>query len=252
MRADVHDLYGVPARTHPRHPQRHRPRPVPPHARPGRAGPLRHRPGAALRAVRRPDHPPEGHHPPRPRPALLAARASRWSSAPARPDTPEIGREMAEAVEQARRQTANPILWVAADGAREDMIAAVHAGGRLRLPVGVRAVRHHQPGGDGVRHAGGGLGGGRHQGGGRARRDGPAGAARGARRDRLRAARPRPLRPRPCRRDQLACWPTRGGARRWAAGRGERVEEHFSWASVARRTLEFYADRVAARRGDAS
>ena len=38
MRADVRDLYGVPDDEDPRDPQRDRPRPVPPHARPRRPG----------------------------------------------------------------------------------------------------------------------------------------------------------------------------------------------------------------------
>jgi glycogen synthase len=38
------------------------------------------------------------------------------------PDTEEIGREMAEAVEQARRQTANPIVWIPQIVPKEDII----------------------------------------------------------------------------------------------------------------------------------
>jgi glycogen synthase len=38
------------------------------------------------------------------------------------PDTPEIGREMAEKVEQARRATANEIIWIARIIPREDLI----------------------------------------------------------------------------------------------------------------------------------
>jgi glycosyltransferase involved in cell wall biosynthesis len=38
------------------------------------------------------------------------------------PDTEDIGREMAEQVEQARRQTTNPIVWVAQIVPREDLI----------------------------------------------------------------------------------------------------------------------------------
>ena len=54
------------ARARPRHPQRHRPRRVPRRSTTRRrAGPPRHRPGAALRPLRRPHHAPEGDHPPR-------------------------------------------------------------------------------------------------------------------------------------------------------------------------------------------
>ena len=91
------------ARAGPRHPQRHRPGPVPPDRGPGRARALRRRPEPALRALRRPHHPPEGHHPPgqrdpddRPRPAGRALRR--------RPDTPEIGREMEEADGRGQRR----------------------------------------------------------------------------------------------------------------------------------------------------
>jgi glycogen synthase len=38
------------------------------------------------------------------------------------PDTPEIGREMAEKVEQARRQTANEIVWIAQVVPKEDIV----------------------------------------------------------------------------------------------------------------------------------
>jgi glycogen synthase len=38
------------------------------------------------------------------------------------PDTPEIGREMAEKVEQARRQTTNEIIWIAQIVPKEDII----------------------------------------------------------------------------------------------------------------------------------
>jgi glycogen synthase len=39
------------------------------------------------------------------------------------PDTPEIGREMAECVEQARRETENPIIWIPQILPKEDLIA---------------------------------------------------------------------------------------------------------------------------------
>jgi glycogen synthase len=38
------------------------------------------------------------------------------------PDTPEIGQEMAEKVEQARRETTNPIIWIAQIVPKEDII----------------------------------------------------------------------------------------------------------------------------------
>ncbi len=98
------------------------------------------------------------------------------------PDTKEIGREMSEAVEQARRRTANRNHLDRAHAAQGRDHCAVFAGCSVRLSFGLRAVRHHQPGGDGVRHAGRRLGGRRHQGSSDSGRDGFAGAAGAARR----------------------------------------------------------------------
>ena len=85
MRDDVHDALRRPPREDPRHPQRDRPEPVPADARPRRAGAVRDRPRHAVRAVRRPDHPAEGDHPPGQGDQVRSARASRSSSAPGPP-----------------------------------------------------------------------------------------------------------------------------------------------------------------------
>ena len=64
MREDVHDALRRGSREDPGDPQRDRPEPVPADAQPGRPRQVRDRPRPALRAVRRPDHPAEGDHPP--------------------------------------------------------------------------------------------------------------------------------------------------------------------------------------------
>jgi hypothetical protein len=63
------------------------------------------------------------------------------------------------------------------DGAGDRGDAALQPRRRLRLSLRLRAVRPHQPGGDGLRDAGGGLGGGRHPRGRGGRQDRRAGAA---------------------------------------------------------------------------
>ena len=104
------------------------------------------------------------------------------------PDTPEIAREMAEAVERAPRAQPQPDHLDSRDGDQGEGHRALHARGHLRVPVGVRAVRHHQPRGDGVRDACGGVGGRRDPRSGRARRDGAARAHRRRGRRQRRAA----------------------------------------------------------------
>ena len=102
--------------------------------------------------------------------------ACRWCCAPRRPTRPEIeerlrprgGRPAQREVDQR-------------DGAGARGHPALQPRRRLLLPVGLRAVRPHQPGGDGLRGAGGGLGRGRHPRGRGGRQDRPAGAAGPAR-----------------------------------------------------------------------
>ncbi len=75
----------------PRHPQRHRPRPVPARSRHRLPGAVRHRPRPPVRAVRRPDHAPEGDHPPGQRDPATSTARSRWCCAPAPPTRPRSG-----------------------------------------------------------------------------------------------------------------------------------------------------------------
>ena len=87
-REDVLRLFDVAAGAGPRDPQRHRSRRVPADRRDRRARAPRHRSGPALRPVRRPDHAPEGHHPPGRRDPARSIPACRSCSAPARPTRP--------------------------------------------------------------------------------------------------------------------------------------------------------------------
>ena len=104
---------------------------------------------------------------------------------------------------------------------------------RLRLPVGVRAAGHRQPGGDGLRDRGGGLRGRRHPRGRRRRGDRDAGAVHG---DRTRRASRRALADAV---NALVDRPGRGPPR-WAAPAGPGRSREFGWDAVARRTLEVY------------
>ena len=86
------------------------------------------------------------------------------------PDTPEIGREMAPGGEVAERASANRpgVIWIQEMLPHDQVIQLLLQRGRVLLPVGVRAVRHHQPGSDGVRDPGGRVRGRRHPRSGRA------------------------------------------------------------------------------------
>jgi hypothetical protein len=178
MKHDVQRALRRAVGAHPRDPQRHRPRAVPADARSRRARVARHRPRRAVRAVRRPHHAAEGHHPPRERDSRTSTRACRSCCAPARrirPRSPRDERGGGAGAAQSR----NPVVWIAEMLPKRAGDRALHARGHLRLPVDLRAVRHHQPRSDGVRDARRGLGGRRHSRGRRARRDRPARGARG-------------------------------------------------------------------------
>jgi glycogen synthase len=157
------------------------------------------------------------------------------------PDTEEIGREMAAAVEEARRATANPVLWVAQMVPKEDIIplytqAALFVCPSVYEPFGIINLEAMACGVPVVASAVGGI------------REvvvpgetgllvplEPRGPADFEPRDPQRFAR------------DLAAAINRllsdpeGRARMGAKAR-ERVERYFSWPSVARRTLGFYQE----------
>ena len=90
------------------------------------------------------------------------------------PDTPEIGREMAAGVDAVSAGPPGRDLD-SGDAAARGRHPVLLPRGRLLLPIGVRAVWHHQPGSDGLRDRRGGIRGGRHPRGGRTRGDRLAG-----------------------------------------------------------------------------
>ena len=105
----------------------------------------------AVRAVRRADHAPEGDRPPRPgHPADRAGdvQVVLCAGAPGHAgDRRRDGGGRARGTAASRRLDRGDVSTRRGD-------RAVLARGRLLLPVGLRAVRDHQPRGDGVRDAG--------------------------------------------------------------------------------------------------
>ncbi len=65
------------------------------------------------------------------------------------PDTPEIGREMEEAVQRAQEKHGS-VIWIREMVRQADRDRTLLARGGLLLSVDLRAVRHHQSGSDGV------------------------------------------------------------------------------------------------------
>ena len=110
--------------------------------------------------------------------------------------------------------------------------AAAHPRDRLRLPVGVRAAGHRQPGGDGLRDRGGGQRGRRHPRGRRGRGDRDAGAVHGDLPGGLRGGLADAV-------NALVTDPDRA-AEMGRAGRARAVRE-FGWDAVARRTVDVYS-----------
>ena len=157
------------------------------------------------------------------------------------PDTEEIGREMTGAVEEARRGTANPIIWVAQMLPKEDIIplysqAALFVCPSVYEPFGIINLEAMACGVPVVASAVGGI------------QEvvvpgetgllvplEPRGPTNFEPRDPERFARELAAAINEVLADPAA------RARMGAAAR-RRVEEHFSWPSIARRTLAFYAD----------
>jgi glycogen synthase len=159
------------------------------------------------------------------------------------PDTPEIAREMADAVEQARTASANPIIWIPEMLPRGEIVAlythaAIFVCPSVYEPFGIinlEAMACETPV---VASAVGGIP--------EVVNDGETGVlvpicARGP-------ADPEPADPERFARDLahgvnvLLADPARRAAMGDKARR--RVEEHFSWTSIARQTLGFYQDLV--------
>lgn len=161
------------------------------------------------------------------------------------PDTPEIGREMEEKVEQARQQTSNRIVWIRQMLPKEDVIAlysqaALFVCPSVYEPFGIINLEAMACGTPVVASAVGGI---------REVVTPQTGTlvplvARGGTdfepKDPERFAQDlagaiNALLGDPARRKQM------GTAAR------DRVERHFSWTSIARRTLEFYQQLIEAR-----
>jgi starch synthase len=126
-------------------------------------------------------------------------------------DTPEVEQEIAAKVKETPR-----CLWINSWLREEQYIELYSHCAVFACHVGVRAVRHHQPRGDGLRAAGGGQRRGRHPRGRGPRGDGPARAA-GRPQGAGRRAQPRPARP---------CRGQRHGPRRPPARRGTFLLDH--------------------------
>ncbi len=157
------------------------------------------------------------------------------------PDTPEIGQEMAERVAEVSAGRAG-VIWIQEMLPRDGGDPVLLARSGLLLPVGVRAVRDHQPGGDGLRDRRRRLGGRRHPRGGRARRDRPARGSE-AKAGTFDPVDPPQFSRRPRRRDQPGR--ARSGLReRFGRNGRTRVEDHFSWTAIAQRTLDLYRSLV--------
>jgi len=156
--------------------QRHRHRRICP--RPGhrRSRQARHRPDAPLRDLRGPDHQAEGR-------ARAAARGGVTRSLGAtRALRGGGGHESARPRGLGPRDRAAGVAVRGGLDPRDAAEAGDHPAAdpraRVRVPVGLRAARHRQPGGDGVRYRGRRLAGGRHPRGGRRGCDRAARAAR--------------------------------------------------------------------------
>jgi alpha-maltose-1-phosphate synthase len=163
------------------------------------------------------------------------------------PDTPEIGREMAAAVEQARASTTNPVIWIPEMLSREQVIhlythAAIFVCPSVYEPFGIINLEAMACGTPVVASAVGGI---------------PEVVEHGATGLLVppEAAGPadvEPLHPEQFARDlahavnTLARHPNL--RRTMADNARRRVEDQFSWTSIARQTVAFYEELIARRR----
>jgi glycogen synthase len=159
------------------------------------------------------------------------------------PDTEEIGREMAERVEQARQQTANPIIWIAQVVPREDIIplytqASLFVCPSVYEPFGIINLEAMACGTPVVASAVGGI------------KEVVVPGETGLLVP-LEARGPTDFEPRDPERfardlaaaiNSLLDDPPRRA--RLGAQARQRVERHFSWTSVARRTFDFYRSLI--------
>ena len=87
------------------------------------------------------------------------------------PDTPEIAARDGARRWRPRGRIGPDVIWIQEMLPRATCASSTRMRRVFVLPVGLRAVRDHQPGGDGLRDGRGGQRGGRHPGGGGRRRD---------------------------------------------------------------------------------
>ena len=160
------------------------------------------------------------------------------------PDTEEIGREMEERVAEARRESANPIIWIAQIVPKDEIIAlytqaSLSSARPCTSRSGSSTSKRWRAGRRSWRRRWG------DQGGRRPRQDGPARAVRACRRGRVRAARPGAFaRDLAAAVNSLLDDPEK--LKRMGLRSRERVEHFFSWTSIARWTTDFYWDLVQA------
>lgn len=157
------------------------------------------------------------------------------------PDTPEIGREMEQAVEEARRRTDNPVIWVAQMVPKADIIplysqAALFVCPSVYEPFGIINLEAMACGTPVVASAVGGI------------KEvvvpeetgllvpfQPRGETDFEPRDPERFARDLAAAVNQLLDDSARC-------KQMGVRSRQRVEQHFSWTSIARRTLDFYRE----------
>jgi alpha-maltose-1-phosphate synthase len=167
------------------------------------------------------------------------------------PDTPEIGQEMREAVDRARASTRNPVIWIAEMLPKEQVIqlyteAAIFVCPSVYEPFGIINLEAMACGTPVVASAVGGIP--------EVVDHGETGLLVVA--ESAGPTEVEPLHPEQFARDLAAAVNTlaRDADLRLQMARKarQRVEDHFSWTSIARQTVAFYEDLVARRASIAS